>query len=233
MTDSVQFEVRGPIALLRLDDGKVNALSPALIEAALACLPRSIEEAKALVILGRPGKFSAGFDLRVMMAGPEAAGGLLSAGAELFMRLYEHPQPVVAGVTGHAIAGGVLLAASCDLRIGARGPFKLGLNEVSVGIPVPILAHALATDRLNPRYVTESVVFAKLYEPEQAVEVGWLDRVAEPDAVEAEAIAAAAELAKLPRVPYAMSKASLRRRTIDHVRATLTDNIAGMGTLGG
>ena len=229
MTDSVHFEVRDSIALLRLDDGKVNALSPDLIEAAQTCLPRALDEAKALVVLGRPGKFSAGFDLRVMMAGPAAAGGLLSAGAELFMRLYEHPQPVVAGVTGHAIAGGVLLAASCDLRIGARGAFKIGLNEVSVGIPVPILAHALATDRVNPRYVTESVLFAKMYDPDAAVEVGWLDRLADPDAVEAEAIAAAAELARLPAGPYAKTKASLRRRTIDHVRATLAENIAGLG----
>ncbi|MCA9695876.1 MAG: crotonase/enoyl-CoA hydratase family protein [Myxococcales bacterium] len=228
MTDALQFEIRDSIALMRLDDGKANALSFSLIEAAIDCLPRALAEAKALVVLGRPGRFSAGFDLKVMMAGPAAAGKLLAAGAELFMRLYEHPQPVVAGVTGHAIAGGVLLSACCDLRIGARGDFKIGLNEVSVGIPVPILAHALASDRLDPRRVTESVLFAKLYDPEGAVAAGWLDRVADADAVEAEAIAAATELAKLPKDPYAKTKASLRRQTIDHVRATLASNIAGM-----
>jgi enoyl-CoA hydratase len=228
VTDSVQFELRDSVAVVRIDDGKVNALSPALVEALLAQLPRAQKEAKALLLVGRPGSFSAGFDLKVMFGGPEAATDLLRKGSELFMRLYEHPQPVVAAVTGHAIAGGVLLAASCDLRIGTEGPFKIGLNEISAGMPVPILAHSLARDRLDPRRLTESVLGARMYDPVEAVTVGWLDRVADPEAVEEQALELAAALAKLPAQPYARTKASLRRQTIDHVRATLEADITSL-----
>lgn len=227
MTDSVQLELRDSVAVVRIDDGKVNALSPTLIEALLAQLPRARDEAEALLLVGRPGSFSAGFDLKIMSGGPEAAADLLRQGGELFMRLYEHPQPVVAAVTGHAIAGGVLLAASCDLRVGAEGPFKIGLNEVSAGMPVPILAHSLARDRLDPRRLTESVLGARMYEPAEAVTVGWLDQVVDPDAVEEQALELATALAKLPTRPYARTKASLRRQTIDHIRATLEADIAG------
>ncbi len=221
MTDSISFEVQDDVAVLRMDDGKVNALSPAVVDALTEHLPRAIAEAKALVITGRPGAFSAGFDLKVLMSGPEAARDLLTRGGELFMRIYEHPQPVVAAVTGHALAGGALLSASCDLRIGATGAFKIGLNEIQAGMPVPILAHDLARDRLDPRKLTESVLFARMYTPGEAVEVGWLDRVAEADEVEGEAVRMAKELGQLAPGPYARTKASLRRQTIDHIRNTL------------
>jgi len=142
------------------------------------------------------------------------------------MRLYEHPLPLVIACTGHAVAGGVLLAATGDLRIGARGPFKLGLNEVSNGMPVPILAHELARDRLDPRHLVEAVLHARLYDPEAALQVGWLDRLADPDQLEAEAISAAQQLAALPASAYAHTKRSLRRATIEHIRATVEQNLA-------
>lgn len=221
MTDSLQFEIRDRVAVVRIDDGKVNALSPALVEELLALLPRARDEAEALLLLGRPGHFSAGFDLKVMLAGAEPAANLLRRGGELFISLYEHPQPVVAAVTGHAVAGGVLLAASCDLRIGVEGPFKIGLNEISKGMPVPLLAHSLASDRLDPRRLTESVLGARMYDPAEAVSVGWLDQLAAPGDIEAQALELAGALARLPTAPYARTKASMRRQTIDHLRATL------------
>jgi enoyl-CoA hydratase len=227
VTDSISFDVQDSIAVLRMDDGKVNALSPATVEALTEHLPRAIAEAKALVVIGRPGCFSAGFDLKVLMSGPSAARDLLTAGSELFMRLYEHPQPVVAAVTGHAIAGGALLSASCDVRIGATGAFKIGLNEVQAGMPVPILAHDLARDRLDSRRLNEAVLFARMYTPGEALEVGWLDRVAEADQIEAEAFEVAGQLAQLASAAYARTKASLRRATIEHIRGTLEADLDG------
>ena len=230
MSEGVQFEVRDEVAVLRIDNGKVNALSPAVVEALTAALPRAEAEAKALVLTGTPGRFSAGFDLKVLMSGPEAAVALLHAGAELFMRVYEHPQPVVAAVSGHAIAGGALLAASCDLRLGAAGSFKIGLNEIAAGMPVPILAHDLARDRLDPRYLTESVLFARMYNPEEAARVGWLDEVVDSEALETVALTRAKKLAALPAKPFAKTKKSLRKQTIDHIRATLDEDIAKLLT---
>jgi enoyl-CoA hydratase len=222
----VGFEVRGDVALLRMDDGKANALSAPMIEGLGQALDRASKEAKAVVLAGRPGRFSAGFDLKVMMSSPEAARSLVTSGGDLMMRLYEHPQPVVVAVTGHAIAGGVLLAACGDRRIGVSGDFKLGLNEVANGMPVPILAHELARDRLDPRALVEAVLLAKLYDPAGALAAGWLDRVVAPEELEAAALGEATALAALPQPAYGMTKRSLRRETIRYVRETMESNLA-------
>ena len=90
-----------------------------------------------MAIIGRPGKFSAGFDLSVMTAGPDQARDLLRAGADLALRIYTFPIPVVLGATGHALAMGAILLMAADVRIGADGPFKVGLPEVEIGMPLP------------------------------------------------------------------------------------------------
>lgn len=217
----VKFEEQGNVAVITLDDGKANALSPALLAELDAALDRAEEGGSAVVICGREGRFSAGFDLTVLLASPDAARDLLTVGANLLMRIYGFGRPVVMACTGHAIAAGVLLLATGDVRIGARGAFKIGLNEVQNGMPVPILAHRLARDRLDPRAFTDSVLCATMYDADTAAAVGWLDRVVEPDMVLAEAIAEAERLAELPAFAYAQTKKSIRRESIDHILATL------------
>jgi enoyl-CoA hydratase len=213
------------IATVTMDDGKANALSMEMIDELGAALDRAEASANAVVLIGREGKFSAGFDLRVMMSGPEAARALVERGGELLLRLYGLPLPVVVACTGHAIAGGALLAATGDTRSGAQGEFKIGLNEVQNGLPVPILAHELARDRLHPSELVASVLQAKMYDPDGAVGAGWLDRVVAPELVVPEARAEAAKLSRLPKAAYGASKRSLRRATIEHVRATLAPNL--------
>ena len=225
----VRYELRGTVAVLQMDDGKVNAFSPAMIESLSARFERARSEARAVALFGRPGKFSAGFDLRIMMSGPSAARDLVTQGAGVLLTLYEYPHPVVVGCTGHAMAAGLLLTATADRRIGARGPFKLGLNEIQAGMPVPIFAHELARDRLDPRALIEATIHATVYDPEGALRVGWLDELVEPDALESRVMAEAERLAKLSGKNYAMSKASLRRQTIEHVRATLAANMKEFG----
>ncbi|MDH5490502.1 MAG: crotonase/enoyl-CoA hydratase family protein [Myxococcales bacterium] len=224
-TEIVSYSLSDGIATVLMDDGRANALSTEMIAALEAALDRAEGEAKALVLAGREGKFCAGFDLRAMMAGPEAARALVSLGGSLLLRLYEFPMPVVMACTGHALAGGALLAATGDTRIGASGSFKIGLNEVQNGMPVPILAHELARDRLLPTELFAAVVQAKIYDPEGAKRAGWLDRLTAPELVLPEAQTEAARLAKLPRGAYAASKRSLRRATLEHVRATLESNL--------
>src|SRR5262245_39765802 len=141
-----------------MDDGKANALSVAMIDALIGALDRAEKEAKALVLAGRPERFCAGFDLKVMMAGFDQAAALLKHGSELLMRLYAAKVPLVIACTGHALAGGALVVLTGDWRIGAQGAFKIGLNEVSIGMPVPVLAMELARDRL----ITHEVPRAKL-----------------------------------------------------------------------
>lgn len=224
----VRYETRGKVAVLQMDDGKVNALSHAMLDSLSAAFGRARDEedgVRAVALLGRPGKFSAGFDLKTMMSGPDPMRALVRAGVDLLMHLYEYPMPVVVGVTGHAIAGGVLLSAGADIRIGARGPFKIGLNEISVGMPVPIFAQELARARLDPRALVAATLHATMYDPDAAAAVGWLDEVVEADVLEARVMAEAERLSERSGKAYALSKKTLHRQTIDYVRSTLDANL--------
>ncbi len=214
----VTYEVKGDVACITMDDGKVNALSYEMLDQLNGAIDKAESEAKAILLAGREGRFSAGFDLSVMMSGMDQATKLLQTGGELLLRLYGYGRPVVAACTGHAIAGGVLLAATADYRIGAKGDFKLGLNEVGNGMPVPVLARRLAEDRLQRAHVVEATLFAQMYDPTRAAEVGWLDEVATPDALLQKALAKADQLAQFPALAYRVTKQGLRRDSIAHIR---------------
>ena len=226
---SVTTELRDGLAWVRLDDGKANALSPAVIEALGAALDRAEKEAGAVVLLGRPGRFSAGFDLSVMGSGPEQVRSLVTAGAELLMRLYAFPLPVVAACTGHALAAGSLLLLASDFRVGARGDFKIGLNEVAIGMTLPIFAVELARARLSKRHFDRATAQAEIYAPEAAVDAGFLDRLAAPDAIEEAAASEASRLAALRQPAFRASKWLAHRRTLEAVRETLAENMADLG----
>jgi len=214
------------VAVVRFDDGKANVLSHAAIDAFEAALDRAEVEARAVCIVGREGKLSAGFDLSVMTSGPDGARELVSRGAELLMRLYMHPQPVVVAVTGHALAAGALLALACDVRIGADVPAKIGLNETSIGMPLPLFATELARDRLSPTAFVRATLAAEIYDPEGAVQAGYLDRVVPLDEVVEAAIAEANRLSAYRAGAYARSKEVLRRATVDRIRAGTAADLA-------
>ena len=220
MTDAagpVTTTIEDGVAVLRFDDGKANVLSFAAIDSFSAALDRAGSEASAVCIVGRDGKLCAGFDLSVMSAGMEAAQKLVAAGGELLMRIYQHPQPVVVAVTGHALAAGALLLLSCDVRIGADVPAKIGLNETSIGMPLPLFAIALAEDRLVRTALVPATLAAQVYAPAEAAEVGYLDRVVPVDEVEAAAIAEARRLGAYSARAYAQTKEVLRGPTIQRV----------------
>jgi enoyl-CoA hydratase len=183
---SVSTERVGDVAVIRMDDGKANALGFELVDGLSGALDDAAD-ARAVCIIGREGRFSAGFDLSVMKGGGDA-GELMAKGADLSLRLVEHPAPVVLGVTGHALAMGAVLMLSADWRVGAAGDFKLGLNEVRIGLFVPAFASDLAEYRLSKRHLTEAVQLAEVYDPEGALAAGFLDEVVEPDEVDARAV---------------------------------------------
>src|SRR5262245_12760665 len=180
-TELVSYALEGQTAIVQVDDGKANALSEAVIDGIAAALARAEREARAMVLVGRPDRFCAGFDLRVMMASPEAAVKLLTAGAGMLMKLYGAAIPLVIACTGHALAGGALVVLTGDHRIGAAGAYKIGLNEVSIGLPVPRLAMELARDRLSKRAIAQATLGATIYDPEGALRAGYLDEVVPAD----------------------------------------------------
>ncbi|HUF33176.1 MAG TPA: crotonase/enoyl-CoA hydratase family protein [Acidimicrobiales bacterium] len=226
--DPVTCTIEDGVAVLRLDDGKVNVISHRVIELVGAGLDRALEEATAVAIVGREGKLCAGFDLAEMTAGAEAAGALVGSGGRLLMRIYGHPQPVVIAVTGHALAAGALLTLSCDTRIGADVPAKIGLNETAIGMGLPDFAIELASARLSPAHLTRSAVQAEIYDPAGAVEAGYLDRVVPAADCVPEAVAEAARLGQLPGGPYRHTKLTLRQPMIDRVLARLDADMASV-----
>ncbi|MEM9691849.1 MAG: crotonase/enoyl-CoA hydratase family protein [Myxococcota bacterium] len=232
MSSAVSYEKAGDVALVTMDDGKANALSHALLDALTEALDRAETEAKALVLAGRRGRFCAGFDLKTMMAGPDSLTGLMTQGGEFFLRLYTFPVPVVAASTGHALAGGALLLLSCDLRIGADGPFKVGLNETQIGLPLPLLGRELARDRLSPRHLQAATTLAQIYDPQAAVDVGYLDRIVTADALLDTARDEAARLAgSLSQKAFAATKLRLREATVKTIRDGFQPDLAALAAL--
>ncbi|MDX2090846.1 MAG: crotonase/enoyl-CoA hydratase family protein [Kofleriaceae bacterium] len=222
----VSYSLEDKVAVVTMDDGKANALSQQMIDALLAALARAEQEASALVLAGRADRFCAGFDLRVMMASPQSAVTLLRAGSELLMRLYASKVPLVIACTGHALAGGALVVLTGDYRIGASGAYKLGLNEVAIGLPVPVLAMELARDRLSKRALVHATLLAQIYDPEGALSAGYLDSIAPADEVLAKARAEAKRLAALPGGAFRATKQRLRGATIELIRNTLESDMA-------
>jgi enoyl-CoA hydratase len=194
-TDAVTYTLDADVAVVTFDDGKVNVLTHAVIDALSGAIAKAGGEARAVAVIGRDGRFCAGFDLAVMRQGPLEAGTLLAAGARLALDLYLSRIPVVLGCTGHALAMGAILLMSADARVGAEGPFKLGLNEVAIGMPMPRFAAALARDRLTPTHLNASVQLARIWDPAGAVAAGYLDELCPAPEVAGRAVALARELA--------------------------------------
>jgi len=223
MTNALTSERRGRVLVLHIDDGKANALSFDLIDALLEAL-RSAEEDDdigAVVLHGRPGRFSAGFDLGVMMDGDlNAIVRLVAAGGELVRTLYGCSVPVVAASTGHALAAGALMLLGCDVRIGSDEPAKVGLNEVAIKMVLPDWALTIAKARLSKRHMQRAIVNARVTTPTDAIDVGFLDEVVAADDVLDRAVDTAAALAaELDPKAYAGTIRAFRGTTLETMDA--------------
>lgn len=217
-----EYTVENGVAVLGFDDGKANAVGYDFIEHMESGLDRAAADASAVVIAGRAGLFSGGFDLTELRKGADAANALVNRGAEMLLRLYRHPQPVVAACTGHAVAAGAFVLLSCDTRIGAFGDFAIGLNETALGMTFPVFAVELTHARLSKRHVTASFVQSTLYNAEAAVEAGFLDEAVPEAQVQERAVAEARRLGELPGRAYAANKRQIRANTIATIEASLT-----------
>ena len=180
MQSLVGYQLADSVATVTMDDGKVNVLSPRMITEIGQALDRAQDDAAVVVLAGRPGVFSAGFDLSVIRAGGPAAISMLRAGFELAERVLSYPRPVVIACTGHAVAMGAFLLLSGDYRVGAAGPYKITANEVAIGITMPRAAVEICRQRLTPAHFNRATILAEPFDPDSAVEAGFLDRACEP-----------------------------------------------------
>ncbi|MBX3507963.1 MAG: crotonase/enoyl-CoA hydratase family protein [Parvibaculum sp.] len=224
MSGPLNTAFENDIAILTMDDGRANALGHAMIGALNAALDEAQSKAKAVLIAGREKRFCAGFDLDVMGSGPENVRKLVTAGAELLLKLYEYPLPVIMACTGHSLAAGGLLLLAGDTRIGTEGDFRIGLPEVAIGMTMPVFGIELARDRLARNRFSEAVTQARIYGPAEAAAVGYLDEVVPAAALMDTAKARAAALAALQQPAFANTKRKERQATIALIRSTLTSD---------
>jgi enoyl-CoA hydratase len=214
----VSYHLDGSVATITMDDGKVNALSPTMqneINAAFDCA----EADRAVVVLsGRDGVFSAGFDLGVLRAGGQDAATMVKGGFELAYRMLSFPTPVVVACTGHAIAMGVFLLLSGDHLVGADGPYKLMANEVAIGLTLPRAAIEILKHRIAPAHFNRAANLAATFTPANAVEAGFLDEVVEPSKVLSVSKERAVALSSLDMVAHAATKRRVREQTLNGIR---------------
>lgn len=211
-TAPVDVTVTDGIHVARVDDGKANALTPPIFEALTAALDavENNDDAGALVLTGRPGMFSGGFDLSIMKRVDRSTFDLVADGGEFVRRCYASPVPVVAACTGHAVAAGCFLLMGSHYRVGAAGDFTLQLIETQIGIPLPDWAVEISRERLATTQLQQATVEARMYDPESARDAGYLDRVV-PAGEELEAaLGEARRLAGLPAHAYAANTEKLR-----------------------
>jgi len=228
MTDLATYELDGAIATIRMDDGKVNALSPEMLKAALEVLDRAESDGAVVVLTGRAEYLSAGFDLKVFSERPGEIVEMLTLGARLAERILAFPTPVLVACNGHALAAGTFPLLAADLRIGIEGPFKLGLNEVKIGLTVPLYVVELARQRLTPRDYNRALVTAATYGPTEAVEAGLLDRVVAAEELRDASLAAAEELAGLNLEAHAATKLRVREQALTALRGAVDAELASL-----
>lgn len=231
MSDAlVTTERRAGTLVCHLDDGKANALSNDMITAIGGVIAEAEgdDTIHAVVLHGRPGKFSAGFDLTVMLAEDMSAmADLVANGGELCRSIYAAKVPVVAACTGHALAAGALILLACDVRIGADLPCKIGLNEVSIGMTLPDWALTLAGERLSKRHLQRAIPTARITDALGAVDAGYLDEAVTADAVLDTAIAQAAAFAALDSKAYGVTIRKMRGAAVAQMAEQIAADRAG------
>lgn len=221
MSAPVSYALDENIATLTMDDGKANALAPAMSEGLNAGLDRAAADgAHCIVVRGRPGVLCGGYDLKIIRGDDDALRARMRGlGTDVMLRLYMSPLPVVFGCAGHAVAAGAILLMAADYRIGVKGDFRIGLNETAIGLALPAVGLELARDRLAPGELQQAAIMAKLYDPESAVGAGYLDEAVTPDAFDNAVAASARRLADLDPAAFAETKRRLRQPTLERVRA--------------
>lgn len=215
MSDLITYELSEGIATLTLSNGKVNAISPDVIDALHSALDQAERDHAIVILTGRPGMLSGGYDLKVMTSGPQQAIDLVTAGSRLARRMLAHPHPIVVACGGHAVAKGAFVLLSADYRVGVPGPFRIGLNEVAIGMTMHHVGIELARHRLGKPFFARCVLNAEMLTPEQAMQAGFLDEVVTADELMAVARARATQLGELNMNAHAGTKLKARAQFLE------------------
>jgi len=212
--DMIDLQIDSGIAVVALRHGKANALDIELCDALARCFGelRTLST-RAVVLTGEGRMFSAGVDLvRLSAGGADYVRKFLPALHRLYDAVFFHDKPVVAAINGHAIAGGAVLACCADRRIMARGAGRIGVTELLVGVPFPAIAFEIVRFAVPVNALPEFTLTGATYDSDDALRRGWVDDLAEPGDLQAQAMAAARQLAKLSPPAFAQTKKQLREQ---------------------
>lgn len=227
MTNNVDYQLSNGIARISMDDGKANIMSLAMV-GALADAFDHAERDHAAVILrsGRSGLFSAGFDMKILASGDvEASLAMVRSGAELALKLMQFPRPIVGAINGHAFPMGAFLLLACDARIGAHGTYRMGLNEVAIGISPPSFAIELARTRIHPAWLSRTVTLGEMFEPWDALAAGFIDRLVPEAELDTTVETTAAVVASFDPVAHRLAKTRLRAQAVIAMRAAIDEEL--------
>ena len=227
MTTAVTYALTDGVAIITMDDGKANAMSLAVQQGIHAALDQAEKDGAPVVLTGRAGILSAGFDLKTLAAGGQGAIEMLNGGIELAIRLLSFPNPVVIACPGHAIAMGVFVLLSADYRIGIKGNYRYTANEVAIGMTMPFSTIEILRQRVTPAALTRSVLLAEVFTPDNAVETGFLDLVVEEAELMPTAIAFAKSTSALNAGAHTASKKRLRADVLAAIRDGLAKDSVG------
>ncbi len=206
------------VAWITMDDGKVNAMSTDMLREIEGQLERASAAGGPIVLRGRQGIFSAGFDLKTFARGPEASREMVVAGVRLIERMLALPRPIVTVCTGHAYPMGAFVMLSADVRYCVEGDWNIGMNEVAIGLAVPQFAIELARYRLTPAGVARAST-AAMFKPAEAARLGYLDYVVSAEQLDAAVREEAQRLKKLDMEKYPLTKARLNAPVLAAIAA--------------
>ncbi len=214
MNEFVTYQSEEKCAIITINNGKANAISHQVIEGLNKSLDKAHQENKVVILTGQNGIFSAGFDLKVMTESSESAKKLVTKGSKLSLKMLSFPQPIIVLCSGHAIAKGAFLLLSSDYRIGVDGDFKIGLNEVMIGMTMQHAGISIAKARLSKVYLNRSINNAEIYTPKEAVKAGFLDVLVPENQQLETAIKVAEMFSKLNKKAHFETKLKVRKKQL-------------------
>ena len=226
MTDQLAtLTSEGDVSIITLNDGKANVFSPEMSKTISSLLDEVPDDKGSLVITGRPGVFSAGFDLKIISSGDASAvSSMIKTGFTLLARVYNFPRPVIAACSGHGVALGAFLLCCADYRIGAKGQFIVQANETrnNMSIPTPILE--ISKTRISKTHWYRAILNAEAYPIEKAIEPGYLDEVVEAESLMTRAMEVANDLATLGHPHYKTTKDLDQKDTLKRIHDAIEEN---------
>ena len=212
------------ISIITLDDGKANVFSPKMIQDVNQCLDKVPTESGALIITGREGMFSAGFDLKIISAGDiQATMDMSLSGFKLLSRIFSFPRPILAACSGHGIALGTFLLCCCDYRIGVKGDYMIGANEMRTNMVIPIPILELISHRVTASHKYRAILGAEMYSIQSGVEAGLIDEIVDSKDLMEAAMLKAKDLASMGHPSYTLTKELFIREPLQKINDAISD----------